>query len=97
MRALLAVPVVLLLVSFALSNRAPVTLGLWPTDLTLELPLSAAILGGMAAAFFVGAAITWFAALGHRRRASRAEAQLRMTQKQLDELRERLPPALPPP
>ena len=96
MRALLAIPFVLLLVSFALSNRAPVTLGLWPTDLTLEMPLSAAILVGMALAFLAGAATTWIAAFGHRRRANRAETALRMAQKQIDELRQRLPPALPP-
>ena len=51
MRLLIALPLLLILVLFALSNTAPVRLRLWPTDYALELPLSLAVLGAMAIAF----------------------------------------------
>jgi uncharacterized integral membrane protein len=70
LRYLLTLPFVVLLVAFALSNPAPVRLGLWPTDLSVELPLSIAILGFSAVSFFLGALITWLPALGHRGRAT---------------------------
>jgi len=92
LRLILALPVVLLLISFALSNRAPVELGLWPTDLMIEMPVSVAILGGMAVSFLLGATLTWVGSLGHRRRASRAESQLKHTKAQMDDLRARMAP-----
>ena len=46
MRLLIALPLLLIMVLFALSNTAPVRLHLWPTDYALELPLSLAVLGG---------------------------------------------------
>jgi uncharacterized integral membrane protein len=76
LRLLLAAPFVVLLVAFVLSNPTPVRLGLWPTDLSLELPLSLAILGFSAASFFLGALITWLPSVGHRVRAKRAEKRL---------------------
>ncbi len=63
MRLLIAFPFLLLLVLFALSNTAPAPLRLWPTDYTLELPLSLAILGGMAIAFLFGGALVWLSEL----------------------------------
>ena len=38
MRLLIGLPLLLLLVLFALSNTVPVRLGLWPSDYTLQLP-----------------------------------------------------------
>jgi lipopolysaccharide assembly protein A len=95
MRLLIGIPLLLLLVLFALSNRTAVTLGLWPTDFSLELPLSLAILAGMAAAFLVGGLLVWFSALGQRNRARRAEQAVRLLEAQVQELKARLPP-LPP-
>jgi putative membrane protein len=87
MRLLIALPLLVLLVLFALSNTAPVRLGIWPTDYALQMPLSLAVLGGMAVAFFAGGTIVWLSELSQRRR----EAQVQ-------ELKARLPQAqLPPP
>jgi uncharacterized integral membrane protein len=98
MRLLIAVPLLVLLVLFALSNTAPVRLGLWPTDFALQLPLSLAVLGGMAVAFLAGAVIVFVSELSQRRRARHAEQSVRLLEAQVQELKARLPQAqLPPP
>ena len=98
MRLLIALPLLLLLVLFALSNREPVPLRFWPTDYSLVLPLSLAVIGSMAVAFLVGALLVWVSALAQRRRARRAEQTVRLLEAQVQELKARLPqPAVPPP
>ena len=61
MRVLLAAPLLFILVLFALSNKQAVDLGLWPTDIQIELPVSLAVLG-IAGLFFL------FGALGRLER-----------------------------
>jgi uncharacterized integral membrane protein len=98
MRLLIGIPLLLLLLLFALSNKTPVRLGIWPTDFTLQLPLSLAVLGGMAIAFFAGGLIVWLSELSQRRRARHAEQTVRLLEAQVQELKARLPQAqLPPP
>lgn len=98
MRILIAIPFLLILVLFALSNTAPVKLGFWPTDFTMQLPLSLAILGGMGLAFLIGGLLVWVSALGQRRRARRAEQAVRLLEAQVQELKARVPAlAMPPP
>jgi uncharacterized integral membrane protein len=91
MRLLIALPFLVLLVLFALSNTAPVHMQFWPTDYALELPLSLAILGGMAIAFLLGGLVVWVSELGQRRRARRAEHAVRLLEAQVQELKMRLP------
>jgi uncharacterized integral membrane protein len=91
MRLLIALPLLLVLVLFALSNRTPVHLGLWPTDYVAELPLSVAVLGGMAVAFLAGGVLVWFSALAQRQRARRAEQAVRLLEEQVRDLKARLP------
>lgn len=83
MRLVIAAPFLLLLVLFALSNTAVVTLGLWPTDFALKLPVSVAMLGGMALAFIAGALLAWCETLRQRARARRAEARVRLLEARL--------------
>ena len=96
MRLLIALPLLLLLVLFALSNTLPVRLGLWPSDYTLQLPLSLTILGAMAIAFLAGGSIVWLSELGQRRRARHAEQTVRLLEAQVQELKARLPQTSPP-
>jgi putative membrane protein len=93
MRLLILVPFLLLLVWFALSNTAPVRVGLWATGLSLEAPLSLAILGAMALAFLIGGLLVWVAELGQRRRARRAEQAVRLLEAQVQALKSRPPRA----
>ena len=97
MRLLIAVPLLILLVLFVLSNREDVRLGLWPTDYALELPLSLTVVGAMAVAFLAGALLVWLTELPRRRRARRREEQVRLLEAQVEELKARpaLPSALP--
>jgi len=98
LRLLILSPLLILLVLFALTNTRPVQLGLWPTDFSIQVPLSLAILGAMAIAFLVGGALVWLSELAQRRRARRAEYAVRLLEEQIRELKARIPaPALPSP
>ncbi len=90
MRLLIALPLLLLLVLFALSNRQPVSLHMWPADYTATLPLSLAVLGPMAIAFLAGGLLVWVSELMQRRRARRAEQTVRLLEAQVQELKARL-------
>jgi uncharacterized integral membrane protein len=102
-RALIFAPLLFLLVLFALSNQSPVELKLWPSDIAIDLPLSIAMLLAMTAALIVGALMMWVSTIGARLRARKAEANARMLQAQVTELKARLAApgstsvALPPP
>ncbi|HVZ10099.1 lipopolysaccharide assembly protein LapA domain-containing protein [Rhodopila sp.] len=85
---------------FALSNMQHVQLGLWPFDYSIEVPVSLAILVGMAVGLLLGGALVWVAEIAQRRRARRAERTSRQLQAQIEALQARLGPthlSLPPP
>jgi lipopolysaccharide assembly protein A len=93
--AIVSMIVCLPFVLFALSNTEPVKIGIWPTDYSVDLPLSLAILGSMAVAFLLGALIVWIAELGQRRRARQAERKVRLLEAKIEELTARpLAPSL---
>lgn len=87
MRALLAAPLLFILVLFALSNKQTVELGLWPTDVQIELPVSLAVLGVAGLFFLFGALVAWSGTLSERSRAKRAEATIRQLEAQLASVR----------
>jgi uncharacterized integral membrane protein len=94
MRALIALPLLVLLVLFALSNRADVALGLWPTELSLRAPLALVVLGALALGFLAGGVVVRISELRHRRRARQAEAKARRLEDELASLRPPSPPAM---
>src|ERR1700709_843772 len=97
MRALLAAPLLFILVLFALSNKQVVELGLWPTDVSIDLPVSLAVLGIAGLFFLFGALVAWSGTLAERSRARRAEAMVRQLEAQLAASRARPALSLPPP
>jgi uncharacterized integral membrane protein len=98
LRLLVAAVFLLVLVVFVLSNRQPVAIGFWPTDVRWDVPLSIAVVVVAAVALVFGAAMVWISELGQRRRARRAEAAVRLLEEQVQELKARLrPTAMPPP
>ncbi len=96
MRLLIAVPVLLLLVLFALSNKQVVQLGLWPTDISIDAPVSVAVLVASGVFFVVGALMTWGGTLALRTRARRAEMAVTQLQAQLRTMKTRPAPAPAP-
>lgn len=82
-RLLLLIPVLILIIAFALSNQAPVQLGLWPTGITTELPLSIAVLAIGAMCFVLGAAFTWAGRIAATARAIQAERTVAVLRAQL--------------
>jgi uncharacterized integral membrane protein len=92
LRLLIIVPLLLLLVLFTLSNRAPLHLSLWPTDFTADPPASVVILGAMAVAFLAGAFVVWISELGRRRRAWQAEHSVKLLEDQVKALKAQLSP-----
>ena len=95
-RALIFTPLVLLLVLFALSNPQTVHLGIWPTDISVEIPLSIALMLSAAFAFVLGAVLLWFSVVGSRLRARRAEHAIRLLEAQVRDLKAKLEgPAVP--
>ena len=59
--------VVIVLVLFTVSNRATVTVGLWPLPQSLELPLYLALLAALLLGFIAGGVCVWFAGRSRRR------------------------------
>jgi uncharacterized integral membrane protein len=89
MRILLAIPVLIVLVVFALSNRQVVQLGLWPTDIMVDLPLSVTVLVAAGLFFIAGALMTWGASVAMRARAKRAERTVRQLEAEIQALKSR--------
>ena len=87
MRFLLAVPVLIILVAFALCIRQVVQLGLWPTDIVVNAPLSITILVASGLFFIVGALMTWGAGMVTASRARHAERTVRQLEAEVRALR----------
>ena len=90
LRTLIALPVLIVLILFALSNPQPVTLTFWPTDFKLVTPVSAAVLVVAAAAFLIGSFFVWFPSLGARRRARIFERKSRRLEDQVNALQKKI-------
>ena len=98
LRLALLVPLLAVLVVFALTNQQSVALSFWPGPWRLDAPLSLALLATLAGGMLLGAAMLWGTTLRLRWRASRAEQARAMLEAELRRLRANPPaPPLPPP
>ena len=59
--------IALLVIVFAVSNRAMVTLTLFPLPAALDAPLYLVVIAAIALGFLVGALVAWLGAGKHRR------------------------------
>jgi uncharacterized membrane protein YqjE len=94
LRALILVPLAVLLVAFAVANRQIVVVSLDPFDATdpayrLALPLFVLIIALLIIGVIVGGVAAWLRQNKWRRAARHAEAQARRLQTDLDALRAR--------
>ncbi|WP_207460191.1 lipopolysaccharide assembly protein LapA domain-containing protein [Azospirillum sp. SYSU D00513] len=65
---IITLPIMLVAVLFAVSNRETVTFALWPLPFTLEAPIYLATLLALALGFIAGGFVAWNSQRGYRRR-----------------------------
>lgn len=80
-------PVTLVVVVFAVTNRAEVTVRFWPFPWSIELPVWLLVLGSLLAGFLLGGLATWLASGPRRRRARQTAERARALARQLAELK----------
>ena len=86
---LVTLPVTLAVVIFAVSNRTPVEIDLFPFSPHPVLPAYLLVLGSLFVGFLVGGAVTWLAGAPHRRRTRRLTAEADTLSRELAETRRR--------
>ena len=79
------VPLAIVVGIFAVENRVPLALEIWPLPGIYQMWASVWILGLLAVGTIIGMAIGWMAGTGSRRRARRAERMTRTLERQLGE------------
>lgn len=93
---IVTVPLMAVLVVFAVVNRQSVTLDLWPLDMSLRLPLFILILGSLFVGLLVGGSAVWLSAGATRRRARAAEHRAAEHEREIARLRRAAAPAAGP-
>ncbi|MGE4220093.1 MAG: lipopolysaccharide assembly protein LapA domain-containing protein [Alphaproteobacteria bacterium] len=89
----IAVPLIVLAVLFAVSNRGMVELTLWPLPYVLGVPAFLLTMLAFLVGFLAGGIVVWAAAADTRRRARQAERAVVMQQRELAELRAKAEPS----
>jgi uncharacterized integral membrane protein len=84
-------PVTLMVVIFAVSNRTPVEIDLFPFPWRPVLPAYLLVLGSMFIGFLIGAMSAWLAGASQRRRARRLAAEAHVLSRELAEARRKTP------
>ena len=80
----------LIIVLFALSNRQPVDLGLWPLEGRLALPVFAPVLACAFVTFILGGIVAWLSGSSWRRIARRRGRRIQDLEQRVRTLEERL-------
>lgn len=88
-------PLAVLVVLFAVSNREGVTVTLWPLPVRLEAPLYLVVLLALLVGFLIGELIAWINAGRTRRLARERARRIDALQRELAATQARLP-AMPP-
>lgn len=86
---IVTLPITAVVLIFALANRGPIALSLWPFDITIELPIYLAVLGGLLLGFLLGGLAAWLAASRVRRRARRLAQEIQRQAAEIAELKKR--------
>ena len=92
---LVTLPVTLAVVVFAVSNRTPVEIDLFPFPSHPVLPAYLLVLGSLFVGFLVGGVVAWLAGAPKRRRARRLTVEADVLSRELAEARRRSAPAAP--
>ena len=79
-----------LVVLFVVANVAPVSVGMWPFDTRIEVPLAVAALAVAAVFYLLGATVTWASAVSARRRARKLASSVEALQAEIASLKDKL-------
>ncbi|MEM7442464.1 MAG: LapA family protein [Pseudomonadota bacterium] len=72
---IITIPLAVIAVLFAISNRDPVTLDLWPLPFTLTIPIFIVVLAAIVVGFLAGGLVAWMGSSRYRRAARRERAR----------------------
>lgn len=86
---IVTVPLAAVVISFAVSNRDPAVLKLWPLPFELEMPVFLPVLGALVFGFVAGGFIAWWSGGRYRRLARRQNNKLRRLSAEADALKAR--------
>lgn len=87
---IVTIPITVVCVVFALANRQPVSLDLWPFEIGYEPPLFLLVLGCLLVGFLLGATVTWLAGGRTRDKARRAYYRAADLEREVNWLRRKL-------
>jgi uncharacterized integral membrane protein len=80
---IITAPIAIAVVLFAVVNRAPVALSLWPFPWEIEAPLFLFTLGAIVFGFLFGAVVTWVSGGTARQKLRAAQRELAQAQGEL--------------
>ena len=83
---LLTVPLTVMVVVFAVANRAFVPLDLWPFAIEVQIPIFLLVLGSMLFGFLIGGLVMWLSLGKQRRQGRAAKGQIAKLERQTQEL-----------
>jgi uncharacterized membrane protein YciS (DUF1049 family) len=87
---LMGLPVLVVAICFAIGNREPTIITLWPFGIMVSLPIYLLALVPLALGLVTGAGMQWFIALRHRLAAQKLGREIAKLKRENVELKERL-------
>jgi uncharacterized integral membrane protein len=88
---LVTLPVTILAVLFAVSNRDGVVVTFWPIPVAIEAPLYLVVLLALVVGFLVGELVAWINGRHHRRHARRRARRIEELERELGATQAKLP------
>jgi uncharacterized integral membrane protein len=85
---ILTLPLIVVAVIFAIANREPIDLDLWPFEVSPQIPLFVILLAFLAVGLVVGGLATWLSAAPARRRAGQARRRVAELEREAARLRQ---------
>ena len=86
----IALPVAVVVIAFAVANRGSVGISFDPLPYALDIPIWALTVGALAAGFLIGAMLRWLLDYKWRRMARQARRRAKALEQELADTRERL-------
>ncbi len=84
---ILTLPLLIVAVAFSVANRESITLDLWPLEMSISVPLFAALLLSLLSGLLIGGLAAWLSAGRSRRRAREARRRAERLERELAQAR----------